>query len=80
MRWTEVNMPPYGDESPHVIFYFDKESDAKEFLRHAKICKDVDDELLFYGDGVLRTIKRGQNGKKSVQAKSVRAFPKKHMR
>ena len=48
-----------------ATFYFKDEQEAKEFVRLAKISKDVDDELLFYGDGVLRTLekKSGKHGK-----------------
>lgn len=49
--------------TPCVVFEFKTEADAKEFLRSAKICKEVNDELLFYGEGVLRTVKRGRHGK-----------------
>lgn len=47
-----------------VVFDFNTEADAKEFLRLAKIDKDVEDELVLYGDGVLRTMKRGKDVKR----------------
>jgi hypothetical protein len=53
-----------SDDYWAVTLYFNFEEDAKEWYRLAKISKDIDDELLLYGDGVLRTLEK-KNATKS---------------
>jgi len=81
MTWSKVEYD-YRDEGTHfAVFSFRTAADAKEFVRLAKIGKDVDDELLLYGNGVLRTIKRGsKNGTKRLENKKIRTYSHKQMR
>lgn len=64
-NWIEAEYRRENDRSHLIVFEFDNETEAKEFMKMAQICKDVSDELLFYGDGVLRTIEK--KGKRSAR-------------
>jgi hypothetical protein len=60
-NWVDVSY----DDKLSITFKFETKKDAQEFMRLVEISRDVDDELLLYGDGVLRTVKR--NGKRKTK-------------
>jgi hypothetical protein len=60
-NWVDVSY----DDKLSITFKFETKKDAQEFMRLVEISRDVDDELLLYGNGVLRTVKR--NGKRKTK-------------
>ena len=61
--WINARIDGFQDEKRWVTFEFATEADAKEFFRLATISKDVDDELLLFGDGAIRTVSRQRKKK-----------------